>query len=96
MAEHWRLQNGAQEGPQTWACWTTVADIATANTAGQITAAPDGVRKGDVVWVMAGCTAVTTQTTRAAFTSSALLRATADAAAGALDLSDDETMADAD
>lgn len=96
MAEYWIPLRTCPEGPQTFACYTTVADVATVNTAGQVTGAPNYLRKGDIVWVMTGCSAVNTVATRAAFTGSAVLRATANAANGAVDLSDNETMADSD
>lgn len=96
MAEYWRLNHSVPEGAQWWTCWTTVADVATANTAGQITDAPTGVRKGDFIDIRTGCSAVTSATLRAAFTGAAILRATADAASGAVDLSDNETMTDSD
>lgn len=89
MANYWKpVKLIAVEGTQEWDLWTTIADLATANTAGQITDAPDGVRKGDKINVKTGCTGVTTPALRAGFTAQADAMATADAASGALDLSD--------
>lgn len=88
MANYWRLRTGCTEGTQEWDLWTTIADRATLNSAGQVTDAPDTVRKGDIIYGMTGCSVVTTVAGRAAFTAKGLFMATADAADGALDLAD--------
>ena len=92
MANYWKCLKSQTEGPQEWALWTTIANLATLNTSGQITDAPDLVRKGDVIYGRTGCTAVTSVATRAAFTAQGIYMATADASSGALDLSDGMAM----
>lgn len=62
MANYWRLKHAAPtaDGQNVFELYTTIADGATLDTAGQVTGAPTYGKKGDKVIWKAGCTAVAT------------------------------------